>query len=569
MPRTHSFIIDGWPPDVLGCQQPTASRSLLNSNLLMADGGISVSVRIDSDLTPGTVLLIEGKRHEAQNRRVVLSPVPSADPNDPLNWTTARKTCHFTLVLAVTCLVFTALSIQQIFWQLMVVDLHVSYTQLNRVMSVNFVGLAMGCVFFIPFAKKFGRRPVYLLSTALMLATSFWSAGIKSLTELYITNLLQGLAGATNEAIVQITIADLFFVHHRGGMNALYMTMMMIGSFLSPMAAGTQATRQGWRWSYRTMGICNAVILVLFVFLYEESKFTPTIEGVRPSVVRPDGTEQTPTESSVNKSPKAPASTEEESSGPPILDHTIPHRTWRQRLSLVTYTPEPIWPCFYRPFEILFTFPAVFCCGLQYACGVVWLTILSSVIALVFPLPPYGFTPEQIGYMSIGPFIGNLIGSFYGGFFGDWSIKFFSRRNNGYYEPEMRLSGTFPFHEFSVIKAYIFQGMHWILPSIGGALFAFGLGSISDACLTLVIDSYMEITGDAFTGVAFLRNAFSIGIPFAIEPWMRHSGLTKMFITCGFISLGVTLTLLGMIIYGKRIRQATAQRYRAMSRRQL
>lgn len=92
----------------------------------------------------------------------------------------------------------------------MVVDLRVTYTQLNQAMSVNFVGLAMGCVFFIPLAKKFGRRPVYLVSTALMLVTSFWTSELKSLTELYITNLLQGLAGATNEAIVQITVAHLF-----------------------------------------------------------------------------------------------------------------------------------------------------------------------------------------------------------------------------------------------------------------------------------------------------------------------------------------------------------------------
>lgn len=36
--------------------------------------------------------------------------------------------------------------------------------------------------------------------------------------------------------------------------------------------------------------------------------------------------------------------------------------------------------------------------------------------------------------------------------------------------------------------------MHWILPSVGGALFGFGLGSIGDACLTLVIDSYVDVS---------------------------------------------------------------------------
>lgn len=88
----------------------------------------------------------------------------------------------------------------------MVEDLHLSFALLNRTMSVNYVGLAMGCWLFIPVAKKFGRRPVYIASMALMTATIFWSAKIQTLSELYATNPLSGLAGATNEAIVQITV---------------------------------------------------------------------------------------------------------------------------------------------------------------------------------------------------------------------------------------------------------------------------------------------------------------------------------------------------------------------------
>lgn len=88
----------------------------------------------------------------------------------------------------------------------MVLDLNVTYTQLNQSMSVNSVGLSFGCVLFIPLAKKFGRRPVYIVSTAIMLVASFWTSRIESLAELYVTNLLQGLAGATNETIVEITV---------------------------------------------------------------------------------------------------------------------------------------------------------------------------------------------------------------------------------------------------------------------------------------------------------------------------------------------------------------------------
>ncbi|KAL3447794.1 major facilitator superfamily domain-containing protein [Aspergillus insuetus] len=530
-----------------------------------------------ASLPPGTFLLIHDRDEDGHgSRRVVLNPVPSTDPNEPLNWSTLRKTCNFTLVLAVTALVFTALSIQAIFWQLMVVDLNVTYTELNRAMSVNFVGLAMGCVLFIPLAKKFGRRPVYLVSTALMLVTSFWASKLTRLSELYATNLLQGLAGATNESIVQITIADLFFVHHRGGMNALYMTMVMIGSFLTPMAAGVQATRQGWQASYRTLGICNAILFGLFVCFYEETKYTPIITGVSSQEAIIDDTLnltvdtlKTDRKPDIERPQSRPDTNPNSAPYQHELDHTIPLKPWRRRLALVTYTPETIWPYFYRPFIVLATFPAVLFCAMQYACGVAWLTIMSSVIALVFPMPPYLFSPEQIGYMSGGPFIGNLIGSFYGGFIGDWSIMYFARRNKGYYEPEMRL---YILHlpalalagGLIMFGATIARGMHWVWPSIGGALFGFGLGSISDAALTLVIDSYRDITGDAFTGVAFLRNAISIGIPFAITPWMQRSGPQNMFIACGFISLAITLTIVPMIIYGKRIRAATAMRYRAM-----
>lgn len=109
------------------------------------------------------------------------------------------------------------------------------------------------------------------------------------------------------------------------------------------------------------------------------------------------------------------------------------------------------------------------------------------------------------------------------------------------------------------------QGMHYIYPSIGGALFGFGLGSISDAALTLVIDSHRGVTGDAFTGIACIRNAFSIGAPFAVIPWMQSSGLTNMFIACGLISLAISLLYVPMVYLGKMFRRRTAARYYAMA----
>jgi hypothetical protein len=186
--------------------------------------------------------------------------------------------------------------------------------------------------------------------------------------------------------------------------------------------------------------------VILFIFLYEETKYTPIITGTpRPGTAEDDIAEDDSAENTGDPdAKKVPSVTKASVSDEPStqnhqLDTSIPISSWQKRLALVTATSESIWPYYYRPFKALFTFPAVMFAGLQYAAGVIWLTILSSVVSLVFPLPPYLFTPEQIGFMSLGPFIGNLLGSVYGGVLGDWSILFFSRRNNGFYEPEMRL----------------------------------------------------------------------------------------------------------------------------------
>jgi MFS family permease len=100
------------------------------------------------------------------------------------------------------------LSIQYAFWQQMIPEFGLSFNQLNIATALNYAGLACGGVIFIPFAIKYGRRPVYLISTAVMAATAFWTARLQAVPELYITNLLSGLAGSTNETIVQMTVGQ-------------------------------------------------------------------------------------------------------------------------------------------------------------------------------------------------------------------------------------------------------------------------------------------------------------------------------------------------------------------------
>lgn len=158
-----------------------------------------------------------------------------------------------------------------------------------------------------------------------------------------------------------------------------------------------------------------------------------------------------------------------------------------------------------------------------------------------------------MGYTNAGPLIGNILGVVYGGFLGDRSILHYAKRNKGYYEAEIRLyilhlPAVFMAGGLIMFGTTISRGMHWIWPSVSCAFFGFGLGSISDTALVLVMDSYREITGDAFSAVAFMRNAVSIAIPFATTPWIQRNGIQNMFIGCGMMSLAINGIIIPMVI---------------------
>ena len=110
------------------------------------------------------------------------------------------------------------LSTQTNFWQQMGPDMNLTFEQLNNAQSTQLVGLAIGCALFTPLTKKYGRRPTYLLATAVMAATQWWTTFIVTAAELHLTQLLCGLAGATNEVIVQMTVSYCvnFFKHLPG-----------------------------------------------------------------------------------------------------------------------------------------------------------------------------------------------------------------------------------------------------------------------------------------------------------------------------------------------------------------
>ena len=384
-----------------------------------------------------------------------------------------------------------------------------SWDILNDSYAAGCAALAIGGPLLIPFALKFGRRPVYVFSTACQLAFAIWSAKIYTVGDLIATNTLNCFFGALAECIVQMTVADVFFVHQRGRMNSMYCWAMTIGTSLAPMAGGYISRNHGWRWVWWWMAISFAVMLPIYLLSFEESSYSSVNDGIdivnfedgSAATTKLDGTNLTTGEVD-SKAAKVALVNEERHANDVEIDYSIPSRSYLQRLALWSSAPGPFSIFFrhsYQPLMVFARIPAVFYMCLVYSIVNSTVTVKLTLMAQLMPQSPYNFDSAQVGLMSLTSFIGTTLGLLLCGPLSDWSIMFLAKRNKGIYEPEMRLWVIAAFIPFVPAGLLMFgfglaNGSPWLVIAFGSGLLAFGNAPISSISLTYLTDGYTGVS---------------------------------------------------------------------------
>lgn len=396
-----------------------------------------------------------------------------------------------------------SIDVATVTWGPVNAELRFSFALLNDSYAAGCGALCIGAVILVPFALKFGRRPVYVFSTAVQCGISVWSAKMQTVADLMLVNVLSCIVGALAEVLVQMTVADVYFVHERGLMNTIYYWFTTVGVTLSPLAGGFITLSQGWRWVWWWMAILFGVGLVAFVLFYEETMFcAERIDGVAVhDKLVPESTRGK--EDPAAPLPKASDIIDDRASHSVVvqIDHSIAKRRYWEKLALWSNSPMSLGQLAkhsYQPFLIMFSIPAVFFMALEYgmmtACTTVPVTTLSSVMTL----PPYNFGSAQVGLMGIPPFIGTSLATLICGPLSDSIALYLAKRNGGIFEPEMRLWLCLTFTPFVPAGLFMFgiglnNGSHWLLPAFGLGVTAFGVVPASSAALTYLTDSYTEV----------------------------------------------------------------------------
>lgn len=355
-----------------------------------------------------------------------------------------------------------------------------------------------------PFAIKYGRRPVYLLSNLLMGVACIW-LGItssKTYTPFILGRACLGIFEAPIESIAPSTITDIFFLHERGEKVSLYGLSVLGGNELGPMFSAFIIQYLGMNWAFYIVAISVAISQVSMFFFMPETKFT----GSRITVSLPVAdTLETDSKSEFVESIEMVPSSKTSSD---LVDHPspplVPAKTYAQDLAFWGKgDPEiSLRKAFLAPF-VLVAYPTVLWSCLIYGLALGWNVILGASTAQLFAPPPYNFSSSAQGLVFLSPFVGSLIGTYLCGPFADRVANWYTKHNDGVREPEMRLPTCI------IAAALMFLGTlmsgltyhnktHWAGPIVGFGILSAGAQMGATLAMSYSLDCHKDVSMSLF-----------------------------------------------------------------------
>ncbi|KAH7031562.1 major facilitator superfamily domain-containing protein [Microdochium trichocladiopsis] len=487
----------------------------------------------DKELIPGTEVIFRDGNLSTDSRigDLVLIPQPSENLNDPLNWSPTWK-----IIVIVNQFVFVFVSIMTPLCiapmtLILEAEFHKTLPEVNMLFGAAAITLGYANFIIVPCANVVGRRPVIAICGLICVLANVWQACATSYPSLIGARVISGVGAAANESIMPMVVADMLFVHQRGRSTALYFWAYFMGLFIGPIISGAVASQISWRWFFWICTILQAVSLIFIVVAHPETKYqrythsaTATAGATLPGSI----------------------SAKAHESGERVPSSLI----WRDILS---------------PLRILFLYPIVTWASLAMGFAANSLLALNLTQAQVFGAPhPYGFTPDQIGFVNFSFVVGAAIALVTAGPLSDYIALRSARSNGGVLEAEMRLPALIPYVVVNlvgmVITAVGYQ-RSWPWPAIvvvGYGLVGVQVVGIPTIAIAYAVDCYKALPGEVMIAATVVKNTFGFGMIFFYNDWAARSGyiapvLLLMALTVGFSVLGLAV----FIPFGKQFRRWT------------
>ncbi|PMD51515.1 MFS general substrate transporter [Hyaloscypha bicolor E] len=517
---------------------------------------------------PGTVILEEDVAHSetvtgdlkhgrGKNAHIVLTPQPSEDPNDPLNWSQARK-LTIMLITGMGTILYGACFGPLLNASLVVIAIDLNVTITDITLLSGYQVLVVGCTapFVSACSRKYGKRSLFVLSSVSAVIGNIIGSTSKNYNQLLAARIIQGFSVSTYESLLLVVIGDLFFVHERGIYFSIVSFLLVAISNLASVVCGPITTNLGWKYLFHIFVAISVVQTILQIFFVPETTYRRDHKYEIDELTTDNFGELVAAEHQHEKSlhtVQLENAISRQTTGFPAK------KTFWENMKLFdgTYSDENLLALIIAPFAICMNASVCYVIVVQ-AWFVGLFVAIAFVLAQIFAYPPYHLNPSHIGYLSLGPFVGGLIAMLLFGAITDRIMMYMTRRNKGVYEPEYRLlisvlgvasgAGLFGY-------GYVTQnsGSPYVAATVHGVII-FGVMALIVATSSYALDAYRDMNNEIFIMGMMSKNFLLYGFTYFINDWLARTGPQHVFNVFGVTGFAVMVGLPIMYVFGKKYR---------------
>lgn len=153
----------------------------------------------------------------------------------------------------------------------------------------SLLGIAVGPILYNPLSRTIGRRPTYLLGSALFIPCVLWMALSKDYAVFCAARFFAGFFSAFSQTVPPASIADIYPPERRGDKMSLYGVACILSPAISPVIGGLVIEYQHkWQIIYWIVLGFAGLQLVMFIFLVPETLWVedPVAENHVPQTIQ-------------------------------------------------------------------------------------------------------------------------------------------------------------------------------------------------------------------------------------------------------------------------------------------
>ncbi|KAJ8120225.1 hypothetical protein ONZ43_g3013 [Nemania bipapillata] len=409
------------------------------------------------------------------------------DPTMPLNFETRRKWIVVTCLSLITLFSPLSSSILAPAISAVSADFHTTdTTKASLPVSIFLLGYAVGPLFLSPLSEIYGRAVVLSSANAFFCVWHIGCALAPSLNALIVFRFLCGVGGAGCMTLGGAVIGDLFPVVGRGKALSVWSIGPIVGPTLGPLIGAFIVGSIGWRWDPWIVFIPSTLITAALAFYLPETCHKVLIgrkvERLSRELDRDD---------LVN-----------------CYDAPGTAKVSQTRLLMLGLT---------RPLKMLVLAPIILLMSTNVAFNYGTMYLMFNTIPPTFE-GQYGFPTSLTGLIYLALGLGYFIGLWSFSILSDRTVLRLTKRNNGVFEPEMRLSLVVYYACLCPVTFFwygwtTYYKVHWIAPILSLIPFGVSILGVYLPTQAYIIDAYPLYSASGLAAFTVLRSIVAAFLP--------------------------------------------------------